>query len=99
MNSLFSALVFVLVGAWVIRFARSAYRQPDVYLARWFRGYIIPPFRWNSSRLRGFAIVWIFGGVLFITTAVSLVIPFLPRRLPLLSGICIAATVLLIPRQ
>ncbi len=100
MKTLVTALVYILGGALIIRFARSAYRHPDDYLARWFEGYILPPFRWTRRRVQGFAVFWIFAAVLIITSGVGLVFPLLPR-LPLFLWIasCLLFTLPLIPRR
>ena len=78
-NPLIGALIYLAIGAFTIRFARSAYRRPENYLLRWFPNYIVPPFRWTSSRQRKFAVIWIFGGVLIIMTGLTLTVPSLPR--------------------
>src|SRR5579864_4803145 len=99
MSPLFTALIYTLVGVLIIRFARSAYRRPNDYLASWFTGYILPPFRWTPKRLRGFCIFWVFASVLMITSGLSRAMPFLPRApLILWLSASVVITLLLIPR-
>ena len=99
MKTLFTTLIYVFGGVLIIRFARSAYRRPDDYLARWFTGYIVPPLRWTPKRLRGFAIFWIFAAVLMITSGISKAMPLPRSPLVLWLATCVVVTLLLIPRR
>ncbi len=99
-KSVFTTVVYVIGGALIIRFARSAYQRPDEYLAKWFTGYIVPPFRWTAARLRGFALFWMFAAVLMITSGTLIRIPPLRHLSPLLwVALCCVLTFFLIPRR
>jgi hypothetical protein len=102
MTTPFAGLLEVIGGVVIIRFARSAYRRPDEYLARWFFGYIVPPFRWTTARLKGFAMFWIFGAVVMSSSGIFALVSFSPMsRTGLIVWIaaCAGMTVVLIPRS
>ncbi len=69
-NPFFILIVYLAVGIFIIRFATRAYLNPSATLNRWYSQ--LPRKDWPKKLLRGFCVVWIFGGILVILNGIAL---------------------------
>jgi hypothetical protein len=91
-------IVLLALGLFIIRFARSCYRNPHIMLQRWYS--YLPQSEWAKATLRGFSVVSIWGGFMMIAQGV-VGLPFLQahRGTPfgfLMVGIATFATILIL---
>ena len=99
LNPIVALLIYLAVGFWIIKFARQTYLRPDSTLQR---SYIYLPRKgWTRGALRGFSVLWMFGGILVILNGV---VRFLNKyrgvsMMVVFVTIAIVGTLLLLPRQ
>jgi hypothetical protein len=68
-NPFVALLFYIALGTVIIRFARSSYAEPEMTLRRWYSH--LPQKNWSIRLLRGFAVFWVFCGVLVIGSGIA----------------------------
>jgi hypothetical protein len=100
---LFAAIIEAVLGLYVIRFCRLAYRDPDETIGAWqsFYSYLRPGSVWSRRFLRGVSVFGLFAGMLLMTSSlVSLLGYSATEHLGfgwLVIGGCAIAALLLLP--
>jgi hypothetical protein len=99
LNPTVPPLIYLGVGFWIIKFARQTYLRPDSSLQRSYT--YLPRNNWTWGALRGFSVLWMFGGILVILNGV---VPFLNKyrgvsMMVVFVAIAVVGTLLLLPRQ
>jgi hypothetical protein len=99
MNPVLQLLIYIIGGVCIVRFARSAYSDPERVRQQWYPQWSTR--KWSSNLLRCLAVIWIFLVFLAVQSGLIQAVPFLKQhrgdgRLTLIVAIAVALTAIVI---